>query len=196
MKQEEKMKILLVNNNTQHIDELHKALSGHDVEIQDYKPGIRFNDSGKDLVILSGGGGEGKELRDYHRPNELWYEDEINFIHSTDKPIVGICMGFEIIAAAYGAKVTEMPEGIDRFTTLKTTLKGRRRIGKKKLWQFEGHDWRVKSVPRQHFNVLAKSKTGIEIISHKTRPIIATQFHPEMPGGSLGLKELVGTITA
>jgi GMP synthase-like glutamine amidotransferase len=185
------MKILLVNNNTQHIDELHKALRGHEVEIQDYKPGIKFNDQGKDLVILSGGGGEGKELHDYHRPNELWYNDEIKFILSTDKPILGICMGFEIIAAAHGAKVTQMPKGIDEFATVKTTLKGRKKIGKKKLWQFEGHDWRVKSVPRKYFEVLAKSKTGVEIICHKTRPIIATQFHPEMPGGTLHLRNLL-----
>jgi GMP synthase-like glutamine amidotransferase len=191
MKQEEKMKILLVNNNTLHIDELHKALKGHEVEIQDYKPGIKFNEYGKDLVILSGGGGEGKELNDYHRPNELWYEDEIKFIQSTSKPIVGICMGFEIIAAAHGAKVTQMPKGIEQYTTLKMTIKGRRKIGRKNLWQFEAHDWRVKSVPRKYFEVLAKSKTGVEIIRHKTRPIVAVQFHPEMPGGTLGLSEFL-----
>jgi GMP synthase-like glutamine amidotransferase len=191
MKQEEKMKILLVNNNTLHIDELHEALRGHEVEIQNYKPGIKFNDQGKDLVILSGGGGEGKELNDYHRPNELWYQDEIKFIQSTNKPIVGICMGFEIIAAAHGAKVTEMPKGIEKFVNVKVTFKGRKKVGRKKLWQFEAHDWRVKSVSKKQFDILAKSKTGVEIIRHKTRPIVATQFHPEMPGGSLMLQDLL-----
>jgi hypothetical protein len=39
------MKILLVNNNTQHLDELKKALAGHEVEIQEYNPGIWFHDA-------------------------------------------------------------------------------------------------------------------------------------------------------
>jgi hypothetical protein len=75
----DKMKILLVNNNTLHLEELLTALAGHNVEIQDYKPGIWFHDVGKDLIILSGGGGEGKEVHDYYTPNRLWYEDEIRY---------------------------------------------------------------------------------------------------------------------
>jgi hypothetical protein len=66
------MKILLVNNNTQHLNELKKSLAGHEVEIQDYKPGIWFHDVGKDIIILSGGGGEGREVHDFHKPNILW----------------------------------------------------------------------------------------------------------------------------
>jgi len=182
------MKILLVNNNTQHFEELEKALVGHDVEVQDYKPGIWFHDVGKDLVILSGGGGEGREVHDYHKPHELWYEDEMKFVRKTDRPLLGICMGFEIITSAFGAKITHMPvKGLEQFETVKTTLKGRKKLGKKKLWQFEAHDWRVQSVPRKHFEVLAKSKTGVEIIRHKTLPIVATQFHPEVHGGTLSL---------
>jgi GMP synthase-like glutamine amidotransferase len=185
------MKILLVNNNTIHFKELVKALEGHEVEVQEYEPGIWFHDVGKDLVILSGGGGEGKELNDYHKPNERWYEDEIKFVRKTTKPIVGICMGFEIISAAYGAKVTKMPKGIDEFAKVKATLKGKRLFKVKNLRQFEGHSWRVKTVPRKHFDVLAKSNTGVEIMRHKNRSIIATQFHPEIVGGTLDVNRIL-----
>jgi GMP synthase-like glutamine amidotransferase len=185
------MKILLVNNNTQHLNELKKSLAGHEVEIQDYKPGIWFHDVGKDIIILSGGGGEGREVHDFHKPNILWYEHEMQFIRKTDKPIVGICMGFEVISAAFGAKITKMPKGVEGFTTLKTTLKGVKVLKTRKLRQFEAHDWRVKTVPRKHFDVLAKSNTGVEILRHKKRPIIATQFHPEIDGGTIDLKKLL-----
>jgi GMP synthase-like glutamine amidotransferase len=185
------MKILLVNNKTKHFDELTKALAGHKVEIQDYKPGIWFHDMGKDLIILSGGGGEGREVQDFHEPNVLWYEHEMQFIRKTDKPILGICMGFEVISAAFGAKITKMPKGIEGFTTLKTTLKGVRELKARKLRQFEAHDWRVKTVPRKHFDVLAKSNTGVEILRHKKRPIIATQFHPEVVGGTLDVNRII-----
>jgi GMP synthase-like glutamine amidotransferase len=184
------MKILLVNNNTLHLKELSKALAGHEVEIQEYKPGIWFHDVGKDLVILSGGGGEGKEVHDRHASNELWYADEIHFVRKTDKPIIGICMGFEIIAAAFGAKITRMPGGIEKFASSRPTLKGRKVLKSKKLWQFEAHDWRVKRVPHKDFEVLARSNRGVEMVKHKKRPIIATQFHPEIPGGTLQLSEL------
>jgi GMP synthase-like glutamine amidotransferase len=184
------MKILLVNNNTKHLEELTKALAGHELEIQEYKPGIWFHDVGKDLVILSGGGGEGREVHDFHKPSVLWYEDEMRFARTTDKPILGICMGFEVISAAFGAKITKMPKGIEGFAKVKTTVKGRKKLKTRKLRQFEAHDWRVETVPRKHFDVLAKSKTGVEIIRHKNRPIIATQFHPEMPGGTLPLSVL------
>jgi GMP synthase-like glutamine amidotransferase len=188
------MKILLVNNNTQHLDELKKALAGHEVEIQEYKPGIWFHDVGKDLIILSGGGGEGKEVHDYHKPNVRWYEHEMQFIRKTDKPIVGICMGFEVISAAYGAKITKMPKGVNGFTILKTTLKGMKKLKTRKLRQFEAHDWRVKTVPTKHFDVLAKSKTGVEILRHKNRPIIATQFHPEITGGTIKVNNLISSV--
>jgi GMP synthase-like glutamine amidotransferase len=185
------MKILLVNNNTLHLDELHEALQGHEVEVQEYKPGIWFHDVGKNLVILSGGGGEGKEVHDYHMPHHLWYEDEIRFIRDTNKPIIGICMGFEIITTAFGAKVVPMRKGIEKFASARRTLKGRELIPKKNLWQFEAHDWCVKRLPRGTFDVLAKSGRGIEAIKHKKRPIIATQFHPEVVGGTLNLADFV-----
>ena len=187
------MRILLVNNNTLHLKEILKSLKGHEVEVQEYRPGIWFHDVGKDLIILSGGGGEGKELNDMHKPHERWYEDEIRFVRKTDKPIVGICMGFEIISAAYGAQVKLMPKGIEKYAYSKRTFKGRRLVKNKKLWQFEAHDWHVEKVPKRSFDVLAKSGRGIEMIRHKKRPIIATQFHPEKPKGTLTLSHLVST---
>jgi len=69
------MKILLINNHTDYLSNVEKALAGHDVEVQIYQPGLKFNDQGKDLVVLSGGGGEGYELKD-KRHGKLWYEDD------------------------------------------------------------------------------------------------------------------------
>lgn len=185
------MKILLVNNNTLHLQEIAQALAGHHLEVQHYHPGIDFHTAGKDLIILSGGGGEGKELHDYHTPRRLWYEDEMQLVLNLDKPIIGICMGFEIIAAAHGSKATAMPKGIENFAGLQSTSRGHKQLGVKNLWQFEAHDWRIQEVSAKHFDVLAHSHTGIEVIRHKTRPIIATQFHPETPGGTLKLAELL-----
>jgi GMP synthase-like glutamine amidotransferase len=189
------MKILLINNyqqgnETATYEALLKSLVGFDVEIQRYKPRLKFADEGKDLVILSGGGGEGSEIHDKYKKDRLWYEDQINYVLSSKKPILGICMGFEIIARAYGSGVFEMPDYITGFKKLKTTNKGRDTLKKSTLVQYENHTWCVPLVSTKQFNILAESSTGIEMIRHKKRQILATQFHPEK-GGTLRLDTLL-----
>ncbi|HEX5447582.1 MAG TPA: gamma-glutamyl-gamma-aminobutyrate hydrolase family protein [Candidatus Saccharimonadales bacterium] len=179
------MKILLINNNTQHLQNLRKSLVGHDVEIQVYKPGLDFRHRGKDLVILSGGGGEGLEIFDFFKRGRLWYEDEMNFVRSCDKPILGICMGYEVIASAYGAKIIEGPQLIEGFKPVKVTKSGQKMLNNEILSQFESHFWRVTDVSSA-FEVMAESETGIEGIKHKTKQLFGTQFHPEK-GGTIDL---------
>ena len=166
------------------------ALAGHHVEVRDYHPGLDFSCFDKDLIILSGGGGEGLEINDEHRPGKLWYEDEMKFVLSTNKPVLGICMGFEIIAKAYGAKIVEKPDLVTGFNPVVTSSKAYAVLGKKQLTQFESHYWRVEDLAHTNLEVLADSVTGIEIFKHKTKPILATQFHPEK-GGSLHLNQIL-----
>jgi GMP synthase-like glutamine amidotransferase len=183
------MKILLINNHTEHLKSLNSALAGHDVEMQVYKPGLEFNDDGKDLVILSGGGGEGLEIYDLVERGKLWYEDQMKFVRSSDKPILGICMGFEVIASAFGQTIHHTPVLTQGFFSVGTTFKGVKRLSRSNLRQFESHYWHLHQPPKD-FEVLAQSDTGIEMIVHKHKPILATQFHPEK-GGSLHLSKLL-----
>ena len=183
------MKILLVDNNTAHLQKLSLALAGHRIERQVYKPGIEFRHRGKDLVILSGGGGEGLEINDLLHRGKLWYQDEMEFVLSCNKPIIGICMGFEVIARAYGEKIENLGYLVEGPQTVHSTKKGQSVLDLPMLEQFESHYWRVQKAPKD-FEVLAQSDTGIEIIRHKKLPVIATQFHPEFPGSTLNLKQL------
>lgn len=177
------MKILLVNNNTHHLDALLKSLAGHDVEVQRYRPGLEFHHQDKKLVILSGGGGEGLEIDDIDHQGNLWYADEMRFVRSCEKPIIGICMGFEVMAKAYGKGVPHIGKIIHRTDIATTTEEGWRLLGKHKLNQFESHGYVVPEAP-DGFEVLAKSGTGVEMM-RKDRQI-GMQFHPEL-GGTLSL---------
>ena len=155
-----------------------------------YQPGVEFNWQDKDLIVLSGGGGEGLEINDSAPNGKLWYHDEMEFIMSCNKPILGICMGFEVIARAYGSKVEEMKDLVMGFRKLSTTRSGKTKLSRDFLKQYEAHQWHVSDVDTNQFDILAESKTGIEIIKHKTRPILATQFHPEK-GGTLKIPQLI-----
>ena len=180
------MRVLLVNNNTKHLEELKAALSPHTLEIVMYQPGVQFKWQDKDLVVLSGGGGEGNEINDTVDQGQLWYEDEMKFILQCPKPIVGICMGFEVIARAFGSAVEEMEDEVLGFKKLTATKKGSFRLGQDNLRQYEAHKWRVGDISTKEFDILADSTSGMEVILHKLRPIIASQFHPEK-GGTLKL---------
>lgn len=188
------MKILLINNNTQHLKHLHQALAGHEVEEVLYEPGVIFNYADKDLIVLSGGGGEGLEIDDRVPGGRLWYHDQIEFIKGCNKPILGICMGFEVIARAFGSPVKHMSGGlVEGFIDIKTTSLGRSLLSKASLKQWEAHEWHVKDVDAEQLEVLATSLTGIEVIRHRTRPILATQFHPEK-GGTIQLQQLTSAL--
>lgn len=189
------MKILLINNYQQNnetatYEALKMALAGHDVKIQRYRPGLRFEDYDRDLVILSGGGGEGSEINDEYTKDQLWHQDQINYVLTAGKPILGVCMGFEVICRAYGSKVVEMNNYVTGFRRVTSTEKGVKFFNKKYLHQYQNHKWRVPSVSSEHFEVLAESPTGVEIIRHKNRPLFATQFHPEK-GGTLQIAYLL-----
>jgi GMP synthase-like glutamine amidotransferase len=187
------MKILIVNNHTQHLQHLNAALAGNELEVVMYQPGVKFNWEDKDLVVLSGGGGEGLEINDSVANGKLWYQDEMEFILACNKPIIGICMGFEVIARAYGSKIEEMKDLVLGFRQVNTTAKGKLELRKDKLRQYEAHKWHVEDIDTRQFDVLADSDTGLEIIKHKSRKIIATQFHPEK-GGTISLTHLLQSV--
>jgi anthranilate/para-aminobenzoate synthase component II len=190
------MKILLINNHTEHLEAMLSSLAGNEVEIQDYNPGIEFHDAGKDLVVLSGGGGEGLEITDKVTKSKLLYDDEMDFVRKTKVPVLGICMGFEVIVNAFGGKIFYQPNLIHGFRTTKMTHAGQKLFKHKALKQVESHYWYVPEVPEKDLEVLARSRdTGaIEMIryKHKDKKILGTQFHPE-EGGTLQLGRLLSS---
>jgi GMP synthase-like glutamine amidotransferase len=183
------MKILLVDNNTKHFKSLTRALAGHDVEIQRYKPKIDFHHLDKDLIILSGGGGEGFEIDDKDKHGKLWYENQMNFIRNADKPVIGICMGFEVMAKAYGQEVPQLNGTVSRSTNINTTEHGWNLFDKHNFQQVESHSWYVPEAP-EGFLELARSTDGTEMIFNPDRRQVGVQFHPELPG-SLRIHDLI-----
>jgi len=187
------MKILLIDNHTDHLYNFQDLFLNHQVEIQRYRPGLQFHSSGKDIVVLAGGGGEGFELKDTTEHGRLWYEDEMSFVLACDKPLLGICMGFEVICAAYGAQINHVGHLITGFRNTQVSMVGKNHLPHKILKQYEHHRYAVQTVSAKQFEVLAHSGTGLEMVRHKTRKIIASQFHPEVAGGTLNLAHLLQT---
>lgn len=168
------MKALIINNHTEHIRELEKLFPGAIVinkEDIDTIPDL----SGFDLLVISGGSSVPTTL---NHP-EL-YQKEMQIVRECPIPILGICLGAEIVVKAFGGELMRLDtkhEGPIQIILDDPTLKAA--IGSDEVTVYEGHTIGVKRLPEE-FTTCAVSSHGVEIFKRSTRPILGFQFHPEV----------------
>jgi len=98
-----------------------------------------------------------------------------------EKPLLGICLGHQILSLAAGAETTRMDYG-HRSHNQPVNLVGTRRG----FITSQNHGYVVveKSLPPDWEPWFRNANDNtIEGIRHKTRPIASVQFHPEAAGG-------------
>ncbi|MFH0755572.1 MAG: gamma-glutamyl-gamma-aminobutyrate hydrolase family protein [bacterium] len=167
------MKILVINNGTGYLPQLKNLLSDHTFKVVKYSEIETVNSEDFDAVILSGGHNflvsrNGKQLK-----------KEIDLVKNSKKPIFGICFGFEIIAHAFGAKLKLMPNKEHGILNIQIIKPDKIFLNISNFQVFENHRCVVRE-PTNKMLILACSKDGIEAFKHKTKPIYAVQFHPEI----------------
>jgi GMP synthase (glutamine-hydrolysing) len=170
------MKISIIDNETKYLTDLinfTKDNGSNEVRVFKFQK-INLRDLiASDMVILSGG------FRDPVSLNPEKYKTEIDFIKSTNKPILGICLGFEIIAYAFGSELERMPNKESKTLRLKWLVKSAISDLFNSVDVQEHHRWRVKNLSKELIPI-AESVDGLEIIKHINKPIFGFQFHPEL----------------
>jgi GMP synthase (glutamine-hydrolysing) len=126
-----------------------------------------------DALVLSGGA-----------PRIAWESPKLglctDYIKHFKGPILGICVGHQLMAVYYGGKAgpSEIPEyGLAKVEVLEEDdlFKGIPR----EFLAWESHNDEVKAV--KDFTILALSENcKIQAIKHKTKPHYGIQFHPEV----------------
>lgn len=169
------MKILLIDNETKNLNNLKTLLKGNIVKVLKYNKIKNTKDNKFDLIILSGGSN--------HSANNIYeYENEIKLITKTHTPIIGICLGFQLIAKSFNGdikkKIIKRKSKILKIKKIKNSNIFKN-INNKQIKVYESHRYVLKKAP-SCFNVYAKSIDGIEIIKHKIKNIYGLQFHPEV----------------
>ena len=168
------MNVLIVDNGTRHLGQLSELLEMHDVEILPRKTFLRANLASFDVIILSGGNSVSVINHDRE------YTEELALIREGDLPIIGICLGLELIAHAFGATLHRLESKEQGLVQLNALQPHQILLGVSELSVYEGHRWVVSRIKRPLVGIAA-SIDGYEILMHETKPIFGFQFHPEMP---------------
>lgn len=167
------MNILVVDNTTSYLPQLKNLLSKENFSVVPYSDLENTSIEEFDAIILSGGHQFSVE------GNQNRFEKEISLIQNTQKPILGICFGFELISYAFGAKLELLQNKETGIINIEVIESDKIFSNIPNFQVYESHRWVVKETP-DDLIALARSKDGIEAVKHKSRPIYGVQFHPEM----------------
>lgn len=169
------MKILIVDNNSIYLDCLKKLFIQHDLVIQNPSELDESESNKHDLIVLSGGHG----MSVYG--NEEYFKNEINLVKTSTAPIIGICLGMEIILVAYNQNLQNNKVNIKGEDLLKISEEYKifEGLDPTKLSIYENHKWYVGSVT-EDLHVLARCKHCIQIVKASNKNIYGLQFHPEV----------------
>ena len=128
-----------------------------------------------DAVILSGGHGFSVMSHPEH------FSEELDFIRAYEQPLIGICLGAELIVAAFGGQLVRMPQR--RNGTMRISLTHEETMPAN-FSVSEAHEWAIPALP-DGLICIAQSQDGCELFRSADRRIVGMQFHPELSGAAV-----------
>src|SRR3989344_5229072 len=165
--------LLIIDNGSCYLNSLKETLDTWKIKFKVYNNDQRYPLRNAKGIILSGGPGNPATRTDL-KNNYLALEQ-------AKAPILGICLGHEIIAYHYGARIERLPKqqtGLQEIVLSQNyeLFKG---LGKRFFLE-KMHHYHVATLPT-NFKALGSSKNcPFEIIKHRTKPIYGLQGHPEV----------------
>jgi GMP synthase (glutamine-hydrolysing) len=166
------MKILVVNNLGQYNHRIYRSLHYLKIpsEIIPNSTSLEEVKEKNPLGLILGGG-----------PSIERAGNSLSYVEELDYPILGICLGHQIIAMAFGGEIGAA--GIESYAQIKINILDENDILKgfgKSAHVWASHKDEV-TKPPENFKVLATSSIcGVEAMKHETKPIYGIQFHPEV----------------
>ena len=177
---EYKMTILVINNKGQYNHRIARSLQYLKIpsELVSNDLSIEEIEAKNPIGLILGGGPslEGAGMSE-------------EYIKHFDIPILGICLGHQLIAKAYGGEVTT--SDTESYAQVKININNDENLFKQlapEMDVWSSHKDEVKTIP-QDFEVLASSNLcDVESFKHEDKDVYGIQFHPEVhhtPKGSI-----------
>ncbi len=161
------VKLIVINNYGQFCHLIHRAVRDLDQEVELMKNTSSIEEilaKEPDGLILSGG----PTLE--RAGNCAAYVKELNL------PILGICLGHQVMALAYGGGVGTGAAGEIEILDEDDILKG---LGPKtNVWA--SHADEVSSLPPDFTRLARSGICEVEAMKHRTKPLYGVQWHPEV----------------
>lgn len=166
------VKLIVINNYGQTCHLIHRAVRDLEQEVELVKNTSSIEEilaKEPDGLILSGG------------PTLERAGNCILYVKELDLPILGICLGHQVMAKAYGGEVSTGAAGGYAAVEIEVIeendiLKG---IGPRtKVWA--SHADEVRSLPPDFIRLARSRICEIEAMKHKTKPLYGVQWHPEV----------------
>ncbi|MDP3103509.1 MAG: GMP synthase subunit A [Candidatus Methanoperedens sp.] len=166
------VKIIVINNYGQFCHLIHRAVRDLDQEVELVKNTSTIEEilaKEPDGLILSGG------------PTLERAGNCAAYVKELDLPILGICLGHQVMALAYGGGVKTGSAGGYAAVEIEIVveddiLKG---LGPKtSVWA--SHADEVSELPPDFIRLARSHICEIEAMKHKTKPLYGVQWHPEV----------------
>ncbi|MFT4304520.1 MAG: type 1 glutamine amidotransferase [Candidatus Woesearchaeota archaeon] len=131
-----------------------------------------------DAYVITGGIITVDEKDKY--PHLIKIEEFITNLSNINKPILGICLGHQLIADTFGGKVEEAKELEVGFTEIKCIKEDKIFEGITNIFYAFNYHWDYVSKIPKDFEIIAVSNICTNhIMKHKNKPIYGIQFHIE-----------------
>ncbi len=166
------VKIIVINNYGQFCHLIHRAVRDLDQDVELMKNTSSLEEILKkepDGLILSGG------------PTLERAGNCIRYVKELDLPVLGICLGHQVMAQAYGGSVRTGAAGGYAAVEIEILdeddiLKG---LGQKtNVWA--SHADEVSTLPPDFIRLARSRICEVESMKHRKKPLYGVQWHPEV----------------
>lgn len=173
-----KHRIAIINNQGGRLRDLKALLPGYEIEIFAHNESEQLAKQIQNfsLLIISGGG---RHQRIASSKSEIRAQARLVKENLDVIPVVGICLGAQVIARAIGARVIKLPrkrEGIRFIRAVKSDAVFEE---KRLISAYQSHKCGIIDLPNS-YDILGVSDDGIEIFRDKNKKVYGFQCHPEL----------------
>ncbi len=197
------MRTLIIDNylpnspQLEHLYDIIKDVTVHTVEVKEYSA-ISSGEDFKlfDAIVLSGSQHKLAESEIFEA-----YASEVEFLRRTEKPVLGICFGHQLISMAFGENVISTGKVLKGYYMIRKIRDDELFGGlSEKFLVMESHEEIIQNVPYNFVNLADSPNCAIEAIKHQVLPIYGVQFHPERfddkhPAGIVILENFLNVAT-
>ncbi len=173
------MRLLLLDNKSQYLDELIARLEGLGLELDVRRAPEAVDDRKYDGTIISGGVIPYRNLRETLKQYRC-------FLYNSDKPLLAVCLGLKIMAHCYGVRFRRLEKPEVGPTLIRFHKSYPLAPSRSEVLVYQDHIFELLDLPEFLENYGSSENCRIQAVKHRWKPQFGVQFHPERNDGNEG----------